>query len=1109
MEQAAAALAARRQSLRLQGEELPPPRTVEHHQAAGTFGDAVRWDTVELADQRFSPRDFMRARRPELYSHLAPERQPIVDKTFLNFALAQLTEEKKEIQFETFCRKLAEKEICPNLLPQTGPTGGGDSKVDSETYPVSDAIADRWYIGDPQRASRERWAFAISAKKNWRSKAKDDVRKVVETGRSYAVVYFLTNQQVSDRNRGSLEDELRDKWHIDCRILDRNWIADRVLTNGHYALFESTLQIDLGGTTTRPLAGGDVDGQRELEELEGQIEDQHRYVSGYELAQDCLQAALLVRRLGRSRVEIDGRFDRAERIARQHSNRRQLLWITYHRAWTAFWWHEDYATFDSLFRVVESLGVDTDNVWDLERVAILWQLGTTWRRNEGELDNDEDWNNHTTQLRNAIRRIADDDRRPTSSLMARTLEVMMAVAEAPEALPSHLQALGSILEATENHPAYPFDSIARLVEELANMAAGDGRLDDLLEKVLQMRTLREGEAQEGLRRLNRAAVCLEARRPLESVRQAGKAQTLLGRGGDVDGLFKALMTTAAGYESMGLLWASRANCALALHWALEEWHTTGELPATLCVPLRRLTWTEIQLGRIPNALCWLELQLKLAPAANLTKDQVDRFVDEMITIDAALAIAALRTQWTDLAKLDRAPAVFGGLGLVVCRSAMMFLLGYEAAVTDEAGIDDVEAFIGGLLRQPGARDILEVADWGIGRSHILRTTLFGCQIDLLARGGSSSLLLGETILAFLESFAATSDLTTGQLASRSHLEMEVVVREDAEVPFGHDLVEDSVGDVKIVVAHSGQVVSSADERHLRELIAVLGAVVGQLWMAIPREEVRALFEQERAHDRASLTAQLPTVLNGVLGGLPKCRALDWMGTMSESLALCRATPWRADLETTSHEEVGDSGGTPPHSGSGIDGIRHKDVNVLSVVNGPLWERAGWSGMAYMFSRHSNDVPQVQFLFKNIEAGRKIFLGWLKKFGASDPEDTIDIVLVTGINPAHRNWYRIVVGHRVERARFDVKLSGVAFRIQEVQPESDHNLRQFVERYRRLGRYRIAPVEHLAVPGVFRLGTPPDIVIEKRRLRIVPASSIGPNDILRVALRSGDEEMSDD
>ena len=50
--------------------------------------------------------------------------------------------------FEEFYRHIAEVEICPNLLPQTGPTGGGDSKVDSETYPVSENLSAYWYFGN-------------------------------------------------------------------------------------------------------------------------------------------------------------------------------------------------------------------------------------------------------------------------------------------------------------------------------------------------------------------------------------------------------------------------------------------------------------------------------------------------------------------------------------------------------------------------------------------------------------------------------------------------------------------------------------------------------------------------------------------------------------------------------------------------------------------------------------------------------------------------------------------------------------------------------------------------------------------------------------------------
>jgi hypothetical protein len=93
--------------------------------------------------------------------------------------LETLTRRKQEIEFEHFCRRLSEKEICPNLLPQTGSTGGGDSKVDTETYPVSDEISLRWYEGKGREASQERWAFAFSTKKDWRSKVRSDVEKII------------------------------------------------------------------------------------------------------------------------------------------------------------------------------------------------------------------------------------------------------------------------------------------------------------------------------------------------------------------------------------------------------------------------------------------------------------------------------------------------------------------------------------------------------------------------------------------------------------------------------------------------------------------------------------------------------------------------------------------------------------------------------------------------------------------------------------------------------------------------------------------------------------------------------------------------------------------
>lgn len=131
------------------------------------------------ASARPKPYDFMRARRPELFSDSTTIYEPQITRELFDYHLESLTNRKQELQFEHFCRKLAEQEICPNLLPQTGPTGGGDSKVDAETYPVADAISERWYEGLAREATASRSARLIPYRRSFMGKgevASDDLR---------------------------------------------------------------------------------------------------------------------------------------------------------------------------------------------------------------------------------------------------------------------------------------------------------------------------------------------------------------------------------------------------------------------------------------------------------------------------------------------------------------------------------------------------------------------------------------------------------------------------------------------------------------------------------------------------------------------------------------------------------------------------------------------------------------------------------------------------------------------------------------------------------------------------------------------------------------------
>src|SRR5258708_39706091 len=105
---------------------------------------------------QFSPRDFLRARRPSSFSDSSVETRPRLVGAFLEYFTSKLTSRSQESDFETFARRLCEREVCPNLLPHTGPTGGGDSKVDSETYPVNLDIDAAWDVVEDRAAATER-----------------------------------------------------------------------------------------------------------------------------------------------------------------------------------------------------------------------------------------------------------------------------------------------------------------------------------------------------------------------------------------------------------------------------------------------------------------------------------------------------------------------------------------------------------------------------------------------------------------------------------------------------------------------------------------------------------------------------------------------------------------------------------------------------------------------------------------------------------------------------------------------------------------------------------------------------------------------------------------
>ena len=233
-------------------------------------------DSPPSSDQP-DPVTYMRNRHPDLYSDSATVSSVELSQGLLEYHLETITNRNQETEFAHFARRLAEKEIFPNLRPQTGPTGGGDSKADSETVPVSSEISELWVGSDP-RAGEERWAFAFSAKKDWKGKVARDVRNIALTGRGYSRIYFITNQFAPDKSRAESEDSLSKETDIKVTILDRSWITKAVIENGRADIAIEALKIEeLRPLIEQKLGPTDFERQQEFEELERAITDPDHY----------------------------------------------------------------------------------------------------------------------------------------------------------------------------------------------------------------------------------------------------------------------------------------------------------------------------------------------------------------------------------------------------------------------------------------------------------------------------------------------------------------------------------------------------------------------------------------------------------------------------------------------------------------------------------------------------------------------------------------------------------------------------------------------------------------------------------------------------------------
>ena len=355
---------------------------------------------------------------PEQFSDSKVEKKGKLDRDLLDFYLSTLTSKGLEKKFEECCRHIAEVEICPNLLPQTGPTGGGDSKVDSETYPVANSISALWYHSDSDKAASERWAFAISAKKDWKPKVNADVEKIVNANsfenRGYSRIFFMTNQYITDKKRAETECVFRERYQIDVRILDRTWLLDKIMGNPRNVdiVIKS---FGLSDCFSDEIHLGNRDYKRKMEFDQNEVRLTSLGIKTSEKIALAQRTVILGRELELPKDQMMGYINRSIMLSKEFGTRIDLANAYYEAAWTVYWWYTDTDIYYIYYKNYQNIALLDGNVNLFNHLVTLWINLYTMSEEGSVLPIDE----HTTILQNMFEKFQNDHSKPNSAIEAR------------------------------------------------------------------------------------------------------------------------------------------------------------------------------------------------------------------------------------------------------------------------------------------------------------------------------------------------------------------------------------------------------------------------------------------------------------------------------------------------------------------------------------------------------------------------------------------------------------------------------------------------------------------------------------------------------------------
>jgi len=1017
----------------------------------------------------FKLSEYMRGRRPELYSTSTSREEYNLSSSVLNHHLSTLTERNEQRVFEDFCRAIAQREICANLRPQTGPEGGGDGKVDTDTYPVDESITDRWYLGVCKSGAK--WAFAISAKKAWSGKVRDDVAGIASTKRGYQHIHFFTNQNPRAKKRLEVEKELEENFGIPTTVYDRNWLVEKALN--HKDLVYEILGV--GELISKPqISPEDLGKRQELNVLEDQIRRPEEFnLTEHDLIGMSLRAAKISRNLECSSVETDGRFSRAIRMADNGGQLRARFVARYEAIWAKVWWEDDLDFANENFDELIEIGLESKECYELERLNnVLTVLATS------NSDSPE-FKQRSERISNRLQEFVDADDRPNRGLYAETLLCSLSFANLVcfkadrQEFDKVWQQLSEILVRAEGLVEYPAAMIFKFASTMLDIDSdATERLEALFIQAADFMGKREDRGDEGALCLRLASRKMEQGKPLEAIALAGRSVAAFMHKEHQSDQLEALWILGAAYEDVGLNWAARSSYlhALIIHSSLSSENPEKSHPA--CIPIaKRIVMSCLKCGHLVDAILGIQLLRVFQNTFGLPSELSKRLEEDTRVLDGILAMSILVMHQEHLTLLHSIPDLLLELDLLASNALLLYRLGHINKDSDE--YSEVQSVIEDMLLHPELPTLPRVAAITHEGKYIIRTRVMGVEYRLLTDGSDKGVQLCEILITWLEAFTSTL-FFQGLAPTTEKALIRVIISEDvAEASSDLDLARNSF---------SFNWPSAADPiSTIKEQGPLLdfGISVFSNVFSIRNESLFDILQEEEASIRSWICSQAILYRNRLFGE-PVGRLSDLKKIDHHQYQAVRLMP---DIKL-------------PESRPGF-GL-HGETRVLSVINRHLWDSAQWCGTAYF--THPSQRPLFGVIFTNEQPARQIFEELRERLGEIDSKEEIRVGIITDISASEPHHYCVHISTNPSAILGPVKSSNASSspegsstthlymlsRVNKMTPDNRSNLNRFLEEFKRAGEFGFLPcvlMDDRPIPLK-------ELQLVKRNLNVTPAWQIG-------------------